>query len=649
MAERVILDPTEEATGRTELDITPWIASEGVDWGDATIEAYMAQQARGESPVDYRVPNRPISGGLRFTKTVGGTTTVQARANIQAKLARFQQEGGIVKRITASGGTVYADVVNATFNATSVAGWESVASADIDPGFTLEALPDFYGPEVTLSDHTEASACELIFTETAIKGDYPARVRIVVDEDDADTQMGLIWSFRSRHYSSATTAKYAYEAEELQALTPARIVALSGASGGTVVQNGTVSTGWTPVCGGRVGGTAYPTHTGTNRIYARLYSTSGTLAQARLVWDVGDLTNYSENPAWRFPSSSNFYIADLGEVRLDALGVGTHRWDWQIQAKGDVGTEDFKVDRVWIVNEDEGSGVLRAPINTSVSSGGYSARDEFNQSAGNLNGKTAAIGGVWATSGATTDIAVSGSGTATRATTSDGVSARTALLTLASFTKMAASIEFELSTVLTADSVKVSLFAGNATVQVNPGTKAAAVYGEVGGDPGAIAPIAPLAAGVRYRMVAVWMGAWVAGWFGLPGAERFIGVRPATAGSSTVAAFSDWNTAATAVTRTYDNFSAWVPDLDAVIHASQSLQLGTQAIAREDVGGTAYGPVSWVEGDLPRLPPAGFDGRTTQVFLKGSRGDVVSIPDSGIDDISAQVFYRPSWLFVPDA
>jgi hypothetical protein len=41
-AERVILDPAEEATGRTEFDITDWISSEGVDWGDAEIRTYFS-------------------------------------------------------------------------------------------------------------------------------------------------------------------------------------------------------------------------------------------------------------------------------------------------------------------------------------------------------------------------------------------------------------------------------------------------------------------------------------------------------------------------------------------------------------------------------------------------------------------------------
>lgn len=98
----------------------------------------------------------------------------------------------------------------------------------------------------------------------------------------------------------------------------------------------------------------------------------------------------------------------------------------------------------------------------------------------------------------------------------------------------------------------------------------------------------------------------------------------------------------------YDNFAAWVPNPDAVTFASQSTQLTTDGHYRLDTGGTAYGPVSIQSGDLPRLPVAGLEGRTTEVFLKSSRGDFDSLPDSGIDDVSARVYYSPSWLVAPD-
>jgi hypothetical protein len=104
----------------------------------------------------------------------------------------------------------------------------------------------------------------------------------------------------------------------------------------------------------------------------------------------------------------------------------------------------------------------------------------------------------------------------------------------------------------------------------------------------------------------------------------------------------------TANTRQYDNFLVQTPTTDAAIFASQSAELSTTRMLREDSTGAAYSPISTVTGDLPRLPPAGMEGRTTEVMVKASRGDFDTSPDSGIDDISTRVYYRPSWLFVPD-
>lgn len=98
----------------------------------------------------------------------------------------------------------------------------------------------------------------------------------------------------------------------------------------------------------------------------------------------------------------------------------------------------------------------------------------------------------------------------------------------------------------------------------------------------------------------------------------------------------------------FDNFAAWAPAPDAAMYASQSAQLTTDGIFREDSAGVAYGPKIPDSGTLPRLPVSGLEGRVVEVFVKGTRGNFDRIPDSGIDDISAQGFYRPCWLYLHD-
>lgn len=682
--ERIILDPAEMVTGRTEVELTDWVGEAGIDWGEGANSPYYAEAELGQSVLGYRYDNRQISAGL-VLQARGGTSFATIRSTLQAKAALYQREGGIGKRITASGGTVYFDVV--TSGLTLSGGWlQAHQEADTDAEIRLEAIPDFYEPEVELTSAEEKTAAELIKVIPDPGGDMPARVRIVVEEKQGQNQLGLIWALRSRHYSSAVTAKPAYEAEELQTLDAARKVALSGASGGTVVQHGTISTSWTPIVGGRLGGTAWQTHTGTNRIFARLYSTSGTLAQARLVWDVGDLVNPVENAAYRLPGASNFYIADLGEVRLDKAPVGTHRWDWQIQAKGDVGTEDFKVDKVWIVNADEGMGRLTASSALGMSPSGFAAQDTFTQSAGTLTGKTALRGGVWSGAGDADDFTIDTTNHRAQRTALSDVAGTPhyALLGTTKYTDIVTKVRvgstnpYELGEGPNSHLGIIARY-----VDVNNHIQAYLYQAGVeGAGPGFVKTLWVLAvwkkvAGVKKALIeAVGFDdnrtAVASGVNGTPIAADIelvvlsdgrwrVGASGKTlkigrdSDLSSVGALKEGligivderSSAAPAETRTYDNFEAWVPIYDTVTYASKSAQLGTGGMYRLDSGGSAYGPVSRVIGDLPRLPAGGLEDRPSELFLKATQGDLGELPDSAMDDIAVKVFASRSWLTGP--
>jgi hypothetical protein len=112
-----------------------------------------------------------------------------------------------------------------------------------------------------------------------------------------------------------------------------------------------------------------------------------------------------------------------------------------------------------------------------------------------------------------------------------------------------------------------------------------------------------------------------------------------------VGGIKDINASATAITRSWDNFQAFVPDADAVIFAGQTLQLGTDGAVREDSAGVGSGPVSTVIGDLPRIPPSGLEDRPVEIYLRASPGDFANVPDNGTPDITAEIRYNPSYLF----
>lgn len=499
--------------------------------------------------------------------------------------------------------------------------------------------------------------------------DYPGRVRVVVDEDDGDSQLGLIGAFRSRHHSPDATAAIAYEAEALDPLDAAATAALTGASGGTVVTHAALSTDWTPVLGTDIGGTTPLTHVGTYRVWVRARSPHGSDVSVRLLWDVGDLTLPAENAPRTIPGESSLFNLDLGEVRLNPAPVGTHHWRGVIQAKGALGNEDVSIDKVWLVPVDEGYAVLRAPITADQGLAGFAARDEFNQTAGPLAGKTMSAGGTWGGSGDTDDFAIDAVGhTAQRAAASDAGDylGRAALAGASDYTAIAAQVDFKTDTVTDQELglvARYDVIPGNdrfVQCTVNPQLGAVSLRTVI-----SFTPLFDFLGDTDFPVVA---NAWYtlrllvadSGHWAVWGGPRSDNPPLLMAGHDTDLAtgggfatgqvgFYDAYTGGGVVTRSYDNFAAWVPQLDAVLYANRSAQLHTDGAYREAANGAAWGPTQPPAGDLSRLPPSGLEGRPVELFVKASRGDFGQVPDTGIDDISCQVFYRPCWLFISDA
>lgn len=650
MAETVVLDPSEVATGRTQIDVTSFVQADGVDWGDAAFEAYMAQALHGSVPVDGRLPNRVVTVPLTL-RTVGATSFSTIRRQLQAKVALFQRQGGWMKRQVDST-PVFLDVVNASLRLGGAWTQARATSAfDADGVLTLECTPDFYGAEVDLGLLSETTNAELVGTYASVTGDLSARTRIVVTDAQGQAQAGLLWAFRQRHYSSATTAKVAYAAT---ALTPLDLAAVSGSD----VTHANLATSWTPVLGTNTSG-SYLTHTGTYRVWANVASPNGAAVSVRFVWDVGDLTLPVQNDPVTVPGLAGPYMLDLGEIRLDPAPVGTHRWQGAIQAKGTVGGEDVSVRRVWFQPVDDGCGRLRAPADTSVGLAGYVARDEFNQAPGVLTGKTLPVGGTWAFLGGDADDFNVNNGRVQRATVSD-TAYRAMAAGASTYTAIAARVDLHLATAnsFVSGGLMLRWVDGNNNLQVNfSGYNAstgmvnfgatafvAGVQNSLFGGQVAF----PLATDVTLT-AQVDTGGRVTVSFGT---YKFAGQHSSLATGGALASgrvgFFDYNSGATAATREFDNFAAWVPVSDAVIFASRSAELRWDGMVRQDSTGTSYGPISHVIGGLPRIPPAGLEGRTTEVFVKASRGDLDQLPDGGnADDLQVRVYARPSWLFTP--
>lgn len=681
--ESIVLDPSEVADAdRTELDLhsadgSMLIAESGPEWGDAALQLYKAQQAWGESVVDGWAPNRQVVIPL----VVGGSNAAgfaAARLALQAKVARFQAEGGWLKRTLKDGTKLYLDIVAAELKlggGTAQALWD----IDADAVLTLDCKPDFYGDEIILSDHVETTNPELIAVETAVKGDYPGRVSITVDEDQGVDQLGIKAAFRCRHYDSASTAALVYEAEALTPLDAAATTALSGASGAgsNTIRHNNLSTSWTPVLSTNLLAGTYLTHQGTYRLMARVYTTSATPPYLRFIYDVGDLTGPTENDQVAIPGPSNFYLVDLGEVRLDAAPVGTHRWQGAIQAMGAAGGENVYIDRLWFWPMDEACFTGTAPIDSSVGLAGCAARDEFNQSSGNLDApKAAPIGGNWAEAGRTGAAgfqidSISHILKRTQIGDADETGGGTyALSGVAAFTSQVVKVDIQvdripgsggvgqISSVL-ARYIDTNNFWRFSYVPSNVGHPQIRVEKKVAGVLTLLKSINMDGwQGSQYYTLQIFAGktgVWAAYVFlsgGSPGDAIAIGMDSDLATGGALASgkpgvYDGYADAVVTGTRRYDNFAAWVPTLDAAVYANQSAYLRTDGNYRESSDGLSVGPIADPTGDLLRLPVSGDEGRPVEMMVKLSPGDFDQVPDSSNGKVSARISYRPSWLFVP--
>jgi hypothetical protein len=670
VAETIVLDPAAVATSRTSVDITAFVSSEGIDWGDAAIEGYMADAERGSTLVDFRIPNRIVTIPLKL-QTRGATTFNTIRRNIQAKIGQFQQEGGWMSRTT-SVGTLYGDVVSATLR---LGGdwYQANKDYDVNAVLTLEVVPDWYGAEVSLDDKTETTlptfvkVMQLSASDAVIAGDYPGRVRIVVDDDQTRARRALLWGWRSRYYSSASTAALFYQAEALTPLDAAATSALTGASSTTILHS-SLGVDWTPVMSTQIAGVGHMTHVGTYRVWARCYGTATGDVQARFVWDVGDLSNptYNAPATIREDTSGNteLSLVDLGEIRIDQVPVGSHLWQGNIQAKGESGGEDIYIDTLELQPIDDGAGVLITSITAEPGLASYIARDAFKQSGGALVGKTADVGGTWTGAGDTDDFAVEPTtDVALRTAVSD---TEPRLNRLGTTTPTLVAVQADMMWDVATSGLRTGVFAryssttSNIVACVTHNTNQLQVLRSNGAGAvttyGLVDLPSSLSLGTFYTIRFAsdtsgnfWVWLWQSG--GSPGDPLIVDSTSALATGGLYddggVGIFDHNSVATASSRYYTNFLAWAPDLDAVIHSGQSIELRTDGMYRENSAGTASGPIIPKSGGLPRIPVSGLESRKVELYLRASRGDLDQMRDPGIDDISARGHYRPSWLIAP--
>jgi hypothetical protein len=618
---------------------------------------------------------RPATGGARFYSILD---------DLQSTVDRIVREGGTLKRVAPGAKPIVFDLIDASVEIPQ--GNAFLHGKRTTATLTFTAKP-FYrrGEWLQLSDHPETSAAHLTWTETGIDGEVPALAKLVVDEDQGVDQRWLAWGIESRNYSSASTASTFYEAEALTLKTSAAIATRTSASGGAsnnVVRHSDLVDDWQQVLSTQAtGGGSHLSHVGTFRVFARVFdaTTNGGTISLRLEWGQGDFRKTTQNASASPVSRGDFSLVDLGVVKLDATTQGTQRWEGRILAKSTTIGDDIDVDYLWIVPVEDGGGEIIATPEASSSIATLNAYDTFTQAAGALAGKTPAIpssGGNWAGAGDADDFQVSGASAynVTRTAVSDAANTGRWAVAGTAVTSSGAAIDLKFSATPTGsfnDRLGVILrytdtnnWCG-AFLESYFGTyMLLRVYKRVAGTItrlNAAYDLVLTSTNTVYNLslTADASGNYVASVkLGSATLKTASGTDSVLATAGTLASgkggiYDEWQEA-TACTRTYDNFSVesyGTSDAkqDAAMFASQSCELRSDAVVREDSTGTVWNDVSRYEGDYLKLPASGRDNRTIRFTLKASRYSPDSGADSGIDDISARLSYQPRGITVSDA
>lgn len=521
----------------------------------------------------------------------------------------------------------------------------------------LTRRPFLYGAEVTSAATVTNTEPLQVLTIPSVAGDVAAEGRLVITDAATQSRRHVEWGLEQRYYNAATSLILDSDSMVTTGFSgtgTTRAGAYDPGAAGNSVIRGTLTTTPVAVCG-----TGNLSHVGTFRVKARVYASNPTYSNTfiRLSWKEGDgplrANDYTQPCV-----GANWAEVDLGTIAIPEKALGTQRWTGQIESytAGPAVADTLDVDVLYLIPT-ESYGKARTTI-TLPTSTTFSARDEFNQTAGNLNAKALPVGGTWTTSGDATDLAVETTGkTAQRSTTVD-TNGRTALATTASLTDVVASVDFTWSA-LPASGLSSTVLTRDGHVWAAVGTSGSVTYLSLVLDGTVLATKSVMVtAGVRYTLTVMALSSGIAAGFlgraGSGAADYTLtasdpqlatgGLRAAGTGHS----FKDVNTSATAVTRNYDNFAVWVPATDAVVFSGRAAEFRHDSAIRQDSTGTYYGNVATYRGDRFYVPADGSANRTTRIAAKARRNDIELATDDQIaDSTTVTVHLTPRYYAAP--
>lgn len=638
----------------------------------------------GSGLVSLGYENRRIVLKLRIKDSTASALEDRIQT-LQMAVGKLNREAGTLTLTTPASTTVLFDVLTAQMT-TPLDRRYMILNLANEVTLEFDCKPFGRGAEVDLGDNVETTLPWLIFTDTGVGGDVPALGRLVVDEDDNDDQAWMTWGVQSRYYSSASTAALAFQAESLTTMGAGATTATSysGYSGASYVVAAALTTSYQAILSTQLtGGGAHLSHIGRFHVYGRFRvpsANSGGVTVA-LEWGVGDYRTATTNrPVELFPNTDDtdgyadqWRIADLGLVNIPVAVAGTQQWEGRVLAKATATNQTVAVDWLILVPVDEGSGVAQRVSSTSTPSA-LTCWDDFASGtyAGGLVNDTLASGtktwGALGTPYESDDFAVSGGYAARTAVSDTSTDIRYGRLMVVSgtTTMTTTAVQVELQDCYTTGRRGVLARAVDhdnflaACLDLSSTSGHIEVWKAVSGTVTRIAGKSNLLnkPGFYNTDVTIRLTVTVGGNFYVSYAVGGTWTYNVLTGSDSVLASGgalddgsvgmfDHYTSASANTRNYDNFQAWVPVLDAAMFAGQAIEIRADQVNREDSTGNLWQKPSRYEGDYLLLPPAGRESRTCRVIVKASRGLPLVESDTAADDISAQLFATPRYLTVP--
>lgn len=597
-----------------------------------------------------------VGGSFNLLVLTGTTSTVSAG---QSVWVRLRAVGNLVTSEywttdPTLGGTPTAST-SATMtgsNATNLgAGISGYPGMRLFPGSTNWRFDDFH-----VQRYAGAGSGQLVsITLPDVPGDVPAEGRLIVSDTAGQNRRHVEWGLESRYYNAAA----------LQ-VTPT----ITGFVGASSTRSGSVNTNVargtlaaTPLA---IAGLGAQSHIGTYRVKARVYP-SALDTYVRLAYSDGN--GQLHRNTYVAPPVQNWVELDLGLVTINEAQLGSQTWTGQVEAYSTTNGTTLDVDYVLLIPAGEGYGRARSPdlFETPTNA---SAHDEFDQIAGALSGKALPLGGTWSGAGDADDFSVNATThTLERTAVSDTdlQTGRYALAGSTNYTNISVQTDLTRGTVSGTSSglVYQGVFArytdANNWLMVvmstayiaGPSAYTVRLIKRVSGTTTTIATsTGTLYTGLRLIVdtngrYAVWTNPTQPGSILLlQGSDTALATGGALATGKV--GIYDADTTAIALTRSYDNFFAFVPAGNNALYSGRQMEFRHDGAIRQDSTGAYYSPAPTYRGSRFLIPPAGDADRTARVVVKAHRNNVEANDAANVtDSLAAWVTYIPRYLAVP--